>query len=46
MPVLTLEAGYVPPFGGNPNTASENGMKMLAQNGHSDIRVDNVSPVV
>jgi pimeloyl-ACP methyl ester carboxylesterase len=32
MPVLTLGAGYIPAFGGNPNTAAENGMKMLAQN--------------
>ena len=76
MPVLALGAGYIPAFGGNPNTAVENGMKMLAQNvtgiivpnsghfiqeeqpdvvvkllsnffrGNSDVRVDNVSPVV
>src|ERR671921_2038100 len=32
MPVLALGAGYIPAFGGNPNTAAENGMKMLAQN--------------
>jgi pimeloyl-ACP methyl ester carboxylesterase len=32
MPVLALGAGYIPTFGGNPNTAAENGMKMLAQN--------------
>jgi pimeloyl-ACP methyl ester carboxylesterase len=33
MPVLALGAGYIPVFGGNPNTAAaENGMKMLAQN--------------
>ena len=28
----TLGAGYIPAFGGNPNTAAENMMKMLAQN--------------
>jgi pimeloyl-ACP methyl ester carboxylesterase len=32
MPVLALGAGYIPIFGGNPNTAAEDGMKMLAQN--------------
>jgi len=32
MPVLALGAGYIPAFGGNPNTATENVMKMLAQN--------------
>jgi pimeloyl-ACP methyl ester carboxylesterase len=32
MPVLALGAGNIPAFGGNPNTAAENGMKMLAQN--------------
>jgi pimeloyl-ACP methyl ester carboxylesterase len=32
MPVLALGAGYIPAFRGNPNTAAENGMKMLAQN--------------
>src|SRR5215204_2410490 len=32
MLVLALGAGYIPAFGGNPNTAAENGMKMLAQN--------------
>ena len=32
MPVLALGAGYIPAFGGNPNTAAETGMKMLAQN--------------
>ena len=32
MPVLALGTGYIPAFGGNPNTAAENGMKMLAQN--------------
>jgi pimeloyl-ACP methyl ester carboxylesterase len=32
MPVLALGAGYIPAFGGNPNTAAENGMKILAQN--------------
>jgi pimeloyl-ACP methyl ester carboxylesterase len=32
MPVLTLGAGYIPAFGGNPNTAAEDVMKMLAQN--------------
>jgi pimeloyl-ACP methyl ester carboxylesterase len=32
IPVLALGAGYIPAFGGNPNTAAETGMKMLAQN--------------
>jgi pimeloyl-ACP methyl ester carboxylesterase len=32
MPVLALGAGYIPAFGGNPNTAAQTGMKMLAQN--------------
>ena len=32
MPVLALGAGYIPTFGGNPNTAAVDGMKMLAQN--------------
>ncbi len=32
MPVLALGGGYIPAFRGNPNTAAENGMKMLAQN--------------
>src|ERR671918_1433010 len=32
MPVLALGAEYIPAFGGNPNTAAETGMKMLAQN--------------
>src|ERR671929_525010 len=32
MPVLALQGGYIPAFEGNPNTAAENGMKMLAQN--------------
>jgi pimeloyl-ACP methyl ester carboxylesterase len=32
MPVLALGAGYIPTFGGNPNTIVEYGMKLLAQN--------------
>ena len=32
VPVLALGAGYIPVFGGNPNTAAEDVMKMLAQN--------------
>jgi hypothetical protein len=32
MPVLALGAGYIPAFGGNPNTAAEDVMKLLAQN--------------
>jgi pimeloyl-ACP methyl ester carboxylesterase len=32
MPVLALGAGYIPAFGGNPNTVAADGMKMLAQN--------------
>jgi pimeloyl-ACP methyl ester carboxylesterase len=32
MPVLALGAGYIPTFGGNPNTLVEYGMKQLAQN--------------
>jgi pimeloyl-ACP methyl ester carboxylesterase len=32
MPVLALGAGYIPAFGGNPNTAAGDVMKMLAQN--------------
>ena len=32
MPVLALGAGYIPLFGGNPNTVAEDGMKKLAQN--------------
>jgi pimeloyl-ACP methyl ester carboxylesterase len=32
MPVLALGAGYIPAFGGNPNTVAEDGMKMLAEN--------------
>ena len=32
MPVLALGAGYIPAFGGNPNTAAQDVMKILAQN--------------
>jgi pimeloyl-ACP methyl ester carboxylesterase len=32
MPVLAIGAGYIPAFGGNPNTAAGDVMKMLAQN--------------
>src|ERR687893_2221260 len=32
MPVLALGAGNIPAFGGNPNTAAGDVMKMLAQN--------------
>jgi pimeloyl-ACP methyl ester carboxylesterase len=29
---FALGAGYIPAFGGNPNTSAEDVMKMLAQN--------------
>ena len=29
---MALGAGYIPTFGGNPNTIVEYGMKLLAQN--------------